>query len=121
LSGKHVGRVGDEVHGWKLSSVELVHAQDVVGRLAIDGDSPVGHEYELVVLGDDVGLGRARVLNLDAAVGGEGVEGHGAVFIQTIGTMLPADTGSDTGRVGSVGIVTVENFLIEAGISAVCQ
>ena len=63
-------------HVRHLGTVESIHPQDVVSRLFIDNNSPVRVLGHLVVIGDDVGDGSTRVLDLNSTIGREGSEGH---------------------------------------------
>lgn len=72
----------------------------------------------VTIVRNDVCRGGAWVLDLDAAVGGEGEEGHGAVVVERVGAVLPVDVGLDAGGVGGVGVVLVLDFFKEAVVGA---
>lgn len=73
--------------------------------VGIDGDGPAVEEGELVVVGEDLGRRGARVLDLNATVGGErsGVESEGSVRVEVVLSVLEHDYSGRAAGIRSVG------------------
>lgn len=117
LSWEHVGWARGEVEGSKLAAVKGVELENVVCCALVDGDSPV---LECLGLGkvEDVGRdGRARVLDLDATVGLEGVEDE-RVAVKLVCSVLEDELSGDALGCGAVGVELVLGLLEESVIGA---
>jgi hypothetical protein len=74
--------------------------------------------YGLIVIRDQIGHSRTRVLDLNSSVRTEGVEREGTVVVQLVPSMLPQDEGGNTTRVGWVRVVSVLCLFEETVVSA---
>lgn len=87
------------------AAVKLVQLEVVSSVVDIDCDSPAVEEGELVVVGEDLGRRGARVLDLNATVGGERsrVEGEGSVAVEVVLSVLKHDYSGGAAGIRSVG------------------
>lgn len=117
LGGEHVGWAGSEVEGSKLAAVKGVELENVVCCALVDDDSPV---LERLGLGKvvDVGRdGRARVLDLDATVGLEGVEDE-RVAVKLVCSVLEDELSGDAFGCGAIRVKLVLGLLEESVFGA---
>ena len=72
----------------------------------------------LVVISDDVGGRRARVLHLDTTIGSEWIQCDRAVVIECVSPMLPKDARLNTRGIGCIGLISILRLFKESLVCA---